>query len=83
MKKPPQRDWLTPPTIARELGINSSKVCELIASGELRAVNLSLRTRPRWRVSRADLNDFLQRRSNSKQTAPRRTPKRSARKEYV
>ncbi len=79
------RDWVSPPVIARELGINAGKVIEWITSGELKAVNLSNRTRPRWRISREDFDDFLRRRSNAdhrKEPSPR-AKRRKAVKEWV
>jgi len=57
--------FLTPPAIAKILGVAADKVGALIASGELKAVNLSLGSaRPRWKVAPADLQAFLDGRSN-------------------
>ncbi len=57
------RKYLTPPEIARELGIDPVKVIGWINRGELRAVNVAanLQTakRARWRVLKADLAGFL------------------------
>lgn len=73
-------EWLSPPQIVHELRIRESKVATWISSGELIAVNVAERpgSRPRWRVRREDLDDFLARRQ-SKTPAPktirrRRTP---------
>ena len=55
--------YLTPPAIARELGIDPSKVIGWIMRGELRGVNVSANPatakRARWRVAKDDLENFL------------------------
>lgn len=56
---------LTPPQIAKRLGVAPDKVRLWIAKGELRATNLVARhglQRPRWRVAEADLEAFMRRR---------------------
>ena len=52
-------EWLTPAEIAKELRIRESKPVGWIKSGRLPAVNLSEGQRPRYRVRRADLDQFL------------------------
>ena len=69
--------YKTPPEIAKELRIRPDKVLTWIRSGELVAVNLAenIGGRPRWRISEADLQDFLRRRQATpppKQTRQRR-----------
>lgn len=78
-----QSTWLTPPQIAKELHIRDSKVAVWIARGELVAVNVAERpnSRPRWRVKRQDLDDFLQRRQS--QTPPPRPIRRHRRPEHI
>jgi hypothetical protein len=56
--------YLTPPAVGRMLGVNADKVVAWINSGKLRATNESDKTRPRWRVSPADLQAFMTARSN-------------------
>ena len=81
--------FLTPPAVGRLLGCGSDKVLNLIRTGELRASNLAGGSRrPRWKINPADLQAFLERRSNSAlsqspapQTTRRRIPK--APKQYV
>jgi excisionase family DNA binding protein len=78
--------FMTPPQIAKILGVGADKVSALIASGELQAVNLSLgNARPRWKVDPESLRRFLAGRSNqpkaTKTTRRRDIPK--AGKEYV
>jgi excisionase family DNA binding protein len=51
--------YLTPPEIASVLRCRQSKVLAWIRSGRLAAVNLSEGQRPRYRVRRADLDEFL------------------------
>ena len=55
------RPWLTPIEISRELNIGEVKVLGFIHRGELRAVDVSTSRgeRPRWRISRSDLQRFL------------------------
>ena len=54
-------DWSTPPKAAKVLRVDPETIRELIRSGELRASNLARRgsTRPRWRISREALEEFL------------------------
>jgi excisionase family DNA binding protein len=54
--------FLTPPEIAKLLRVTPQKVITWIRRGELEAVNVSDRVRPRYRVSRESLNEFLERR---------------------
>jgi hypothetical protein len=56
--------WLSPPAIAKQLGIDPNKVLAWIRRGELVAINVAEKTssRPRWKVSPAALEDFFRRR---------------------
>jgi len=69
--------YLTPPEVAEQFRVNSTKVLMWIRSGELRATNVaaSLIGRPRWRISLADLAVFEQRRSAV--TPPKSRPRRN------
>ena len=61
----PATIWLTPPAIAKQLGVSPEKVVTFIRNGELAAVDVSLRPgvgRPRFRVNQDYLDDFLRRR---------------------
>ena len=60
--------WRTPAEISEALGVNASKVSSWIRSGELEAIDVSLRrgAKPRWRISPASLESFLLRRSAAK-----------------
>jgi excisionase family DNA binding protein len=53
------RTWMTPPEASIELRCRTSKVIGWIRSGRLRAVNLSEGQRPRYRISRDALDEFL------------------------
>lgn len=78
--------WRTPPAVADELGVATSKISKFIASGELVAVNVaaSTSTRPRWRISQEALDVFLDGRSSKPVVqAPRRQKRRPAVKEFV
>ncbi len=81
-----EKTHLTPRLIQEQLGIGIEPVLSWIHSGELKAANVSnSATRPRWRIAKTDLADFLDRRSNQ-QAAPTKksTPRRPApRREYV
>lgn len=79
--------WLTPPAVARQLGVDPSKVIAWLRRGELVGVNVADRVggRPRYRVDPEQLALFLQRRSTS--TAPKLVRRRKttgfARKYYT
>jgi excisionase family DNA binding protein len=61
----PTRCYVTPARVAADLGVNQCKVLTWIHRGELGAVNVAtqLGGRPRWRISEAQLQAFLVRRS--------------------
>ena len=70
-----KRQYVTPPQIGERFGVSTEKVIGWLLAGELRGFNLAARTggRPRYRVSEADLAEFLERRSASVlREAPRR-----------
>jgi excisionase family DNA binding protein len=68
--------YLTPPQVARVLGVSKEHVIKFISNGELRAVNTSLKDRPRWKVSPEDFQAFVNRRSNQAvEMQPARQPK--------
>lgn len=62
--------FYTPPTLARQAGVAREKIIEFINRGELRAINLSEGTRPRWRISDDDWQAFLASKSNQKPVKP-------------
>ena len=64
--------FLTPPRIAKLLGISDEKVCGWCATGKLRAVNVSDAVRPRWRISQEALDEFLAARESRPTTRPTR-----------
>ena len=75
--------WLTPPKLAKQLGVSNEKVLTWIRNGELRAVNVAERLagRPRWRISEAAFEEFCQKRESrppvceaSGYRSPRRRP---------
>lgn len=80
--------WLTPPQIARDRGIKTSKVLCWIRSGELLAVNLAEGRlgRPRWKVSVEALSAFDLARSSRAAIQPtqkRSRPRRRADPEVI
>jgi hypothetical protein len=58
--------YLTPPQIARRLGVKPSKVNGWVNSGELVGIDVSERrsNRPRWRISPESFAAFLAARSS-------------------
>lgn len=58
--------FLTPPAVAKMLGISAEKVHTWIRNGDLRAVNVTTKLggRARWRIRRTDLEAFLAMREN-------------------
>lgn len=70
---------LSPPEIARRLGVGTHKILRLIHAGQLVASDLSLTPggRPRYRVAPADLTEFLRRRQvqvkGFRKSRPRKT----------
>lgn len=62
--------FLSPPQVARILRTSADQVHRFIESGELKAINLSLADRPRWKIDPNDLQAFLDRRSNQVATKP-------------
>ena len=75
--------YMTPPQVAERYGVDPSKVLGWIRRGELRAVNVvaNLGSRPRYRISPADLAAFEARRVAGPQ--PKATRQRRARTEGV
>jgi len=61
---------LTPPQIAKHLGVKVDRVRGWIARGELRAFNVADGTRPLWRIELAALEAFILKRS-TKLLAPK------------
>jgi excisionase family DNA binding protein len=68
------QEFFSPPEVAEILRVSHSKILTWIAAGELRASDLASHRgqRPRWKVSRADLESFLARRSTTAPPEPRR-----------
>jgi excisionase family DNA binding protein len=56
-----RRPYLTPPQIAKLLGVKQQKVTAWIEKGELEASNVATSGK-RWRVSQDSLDSFLRRR---------------------
>ena len=71
-----------PPDLARRWRVSADKVLRFIATGELRAVNLSthLSGRPRWWISAEAVSEFESRRAA---TPVRQTPRRRRQPEEV
>jgi len=70
----------TPREISRRLGLRIHVVLAWIASGELRAANVTAKRngqRPRWRIAEADLESFLSGRAGGPKPAPVARPRRT------
>lgn len=72
-----QKKYLTPPELARELGVGTNKVLFWIESGELRAINVatSRKNRPRWAIEPEEIERFKASRSSAPQ--PKQAPRKS------
>lgn len=77
--------FLSPPKAGRLLGCGPDQVLAFIRAGELRASNLSRAGRPRWKIAPADLQKFLDARSNQKPASQRqrRRAESTSVREYV
>ena len=63
--------FLTPPQIAKLLGVSVEKIGAFIERGELQAVNTSLGSmRPRWKVDPEAFRRFCDSRSNQPKPEP-------------
>jgi excisionase family DNA binding protein len=76
---PSHKDFYKPPEVAKLLSTDNLKIIRWINSGELQAVDVSLHRskRPRWRISRIDLEAFLSSRSSSPQPEVKRHKKKN------
>ena len=76
------RPKVSPPALARRWTVNVTKVLGFIASGELRAVDLSTCPgvgRPRWKIDEADIEAFETRRlAKPPEPKPRRRRRKVA-----
>lgn len=55
----PIEPFLTPPEVAKILRVSHEKILGWIRNGCLKAINVSNGFRPRYRVSREDLDNFI------------------------
>jgi len=74
------RRKFSPPQLARVYGVDPGKILAWIRSGELRAINGSIRTggRPRYLIDLADIALFEQRRATVPPPKATRRRRRSA-----
>lgn len=71
---------ISPPTYAKRLGVKPEKVLSWIRSGELRAIDISIKPglgKPRYRISEADIIVFENRRSSRPATQLQRRSRQS------
>ena len=73
----PEPEFLTPPQVAKVMGVNPDKVRAWIRAGTLRATDVSEGTRPRYRVARTDVERFLEGRRKVTPPASRRKPRKT------
>ena len=74
--------FITPPVVAKRLGVSPDKVLGWIAKGELAAVNVGNGHRPRWRISPESIEEFLTARANQRPNKQQRRPRSRSRREY-
>lgn len=78
---------MTPPMIARRLGVEPAKVIGWINSGELSAINIAKKRhgRPRWRIRDSAFETFISGRTKRlpEKSQPRRSRKREQPFEFV
>ena len=70
----PEPTALTPPKVAKLLGVNPDKVLAWIRKGDLHATNVTAKPggRPRYRIEREDLEAFKNRRTPRAKVKPQR-----------
>ena len=75
-KAAPSGGMLTPPQVAKQLGVSPDKILAWIRKGELHATNVAAGSggRPRYRISHEDLAEFQRKRQNVK--PPPKPPRR-------
>lgn len=81
--EPQEKQYLTPPDVARMWGVHLSKVMGFIESGELPAINMAKDAkgeRPRYRVRLSDIELFETGRMTT-QAVVKRQRRRSARRD--
>ena len=80
--------FISPPQLAKRLGVKSLKIIQFIDDGELEAVNLSRGTVPRYRISEEAIQRFLASKSSASKAAtavadpPRRRRKLTTKKYF-
>lgn len=71
-----ESDTLTPPQIARQLGVSPDTVRGWCHAGQLKASNVAKRgKRVKWKVARQDLEAFLEKRQPDTRPPKKRKPK--------
>ncbi|WP_197529127.1 helix-turn-helix domain-containing protein [Aeoliella mucimassa] len=68
---PADPDTLSPSDVARILGVDADTVRGWIRNNELRAANIANGNRPRWIITRQELDSFLANRQEQPTTARR------------
>lgn len=78
-------DWLTPPQVAKMMGVKPDKVLYWIHTGQLNAHNIAKEEggRPQYAVTPADLDIFKTRRSTRQPVRVKRARPKSSGKVYV
>lgn len=74
----PPADAFTPPQVAKQLGVRPASLLSWIRSGQLKAANVGNKSRPRYRIQRADIDAFLK--GRQPQPRPPRTRRSKTRR---
>jgi len=79
-----ERPFYSVRDVAELLGVRTHAVLTLIRSGQLRAIDVSLRPggRPRWRIMPDDLDGFIARRTHQATIRVRRRKRPTQVKQY-
>ncbi|WP_428308171.1 helix-turn-helix domain-containing protein [Lacipirellula sp.] len=81
-EKPTEPDALTPPEVAKRLGVTPETVIGWIKSGQLKASNVGKGVaKPRYKIQPANLERFMASRQSESPT-PRTTARKSSTKNY-
>ena len=71
-----QLEYFTPPQASKLLGVSVDTIHQFIRSGKLKASDLGQAGRPRWKIAKQSIHEFMDCCSNAKPAPPPRQKKR-------